>query len=489
MAGLLFALAAPPGVCDTAAREQTLRFPSEVAREDGYVEETPDPAYHHASAKAYERFRDLKYGVRIHWGLYSMLPDARESWTFLGMTNVQRQAYQQLYKTWDPRGFDAEAWMGFFERAGFRCFAITAKHHEGFSLWDTATRVRRRVNWTAPGGPAIEDCDLAYGVMDSPFRRDVIGELCDAARRHRIKIDLYFSHPDWYDADFRPFGFHPLQEQLTPEVREREKLGERTGVFPEPTPAERARMVARHREQLTELLTRYGKIDMLCLDFRLGPTVWPDLRETIRELRALQPDLMIRNRGIGNYGDYYTPERVVPEETSANAMPWMVIYPLGTNFSWERDGSKYKGAKWVVDNLVDSVAKGGNFMVGIGPDGSGRFHPTAIAQLEEVGAWLRANGECIFGTSARPGERWGQGESVRFTRSHDRRFLYAVLLSPPGTRVVLDDVSPQRGSRISLLGGPDALPWRINEGRLEIDFPPAAAASLAYALKVEAPGS
>ncbi|RPI28024.1 MAG: hypothetical protein EHM61_06510 [Acidobacteria bacterium] len=334
-------------------RERTLRFPQDVAKGNSYVEEIPDADYRHASEAAYRQFRAMKYGVRIHWGLYSMLPAARESWTFLGLSDSDRQAYLDSYRKWNPEGFDAEEWMKFLERAGFRCFTITTKHHEGFSLWDTKTKVHRRPNYGTPGSPVIEECALAYSVAETPFKRDIIRELCTAAHRHGIKIDLYFSHSDWYDADFRPFGRHPLQTPGSSDIKTvEERQGRPAVLFPEPTPEDRARMMARHHEQLRELLTNYGKIDMLCLDIQLGAKLWPQLKQTIKELRRLQPDVMLRNRGIGNYGDYYTPERVVPGDKSASRMPWMVIYPLGTNFSWEGDGAKHKGAKWVVDNLV-----------------------------------------------------------------------------------------------------------------------------------------
>ena len=172
------------------------------------------PEYRHASAAAYEAFKDLKYGIRIHWGIYT-LARARgdrgpgESWVFLPLDYQKKEAYQQLYQQWNPTGFDADEWTKLFADNGMKMFAITAKHHEGFSLFDTKTRVKQRINWIAPGGPVIEDCDLAYSVMDTPFHRDIIKELCDAGHRHGLAIDLYYSHPDWYDADFRPYGFHP----------------------------------------------------------------------------------------------------------------------------------------------------------------------------------------------------------------------------------------------------------------------------------------
>jgi alpha-L-fucosidase len=245
-------------------------------------------------------------------------------------------------------------------------------------------------------------------------------------------------------------------------------------------------MMTREREQLRELLTHYGKIDMLCLDVRFGAETWPEERETVKELRRLQPQLMLRNRGIGNYGDYYTPERVVPGEASQSNMPWMVIYPLGTNFSWEGDAAKYKGAKWVVDNLVDSVAKGGNFMVGIGPDGNGRFHPTAIAQLEEVGAWLKVNGEGIFNTHARPGDGWKEGETVRMTAGDDGKSVYVFLLNRPNGPVTLRNVQPAAGSTVALLGSEAPIAWHATDGGTQFDFPASAPTSLAYVLKVTA---
>jgi alpha-L-fucosidase len=484
---MLFALltaVATDAAASDAAREKTLRFPEEVTKSNSYVEREPDAGYQHASAASYDAFRAMKFGVRIHWGLYSLLPAARESWTFLGLTDAERQKYLASSREWNPTGFDAEQWMAFFERAGFRCFAMTTKHHEGFSLWDTKTRVVRRATYA--NGPAIEPCNVAYSVMETPFHRDIIKELCDAAHRHDIKIDLYFSHSDWYDADFRPYGRHPLQYAGSSGIKSLEERQNRPAVLvAAPTAAERAHMIARHRAQLTELLSNYGKVDMMCLDISLGAEDWPELKTTIKQLRQIQPNVMLRNRGIGNYGDYYTPERVVPGEKAASPMPWMVIYPLGTNFSWEGEAAKYKGAKWVVDNLVDSVAKGGNFMVGIGPDGSGRFHPTAIAQLEEVGAWLKVNGEGIFNTHQRAGEGWKDGANVRLTESDDGRYVYAYFLQGPTGPATLHSVQVASGAKVMLLGHNEPLAWRSGADGITVDLPANLGSSLAYALKIE----
>lgn len=472
-------------VAEAPAGDEEIRLPVTDAHfgpVKDYVEAVPDPDYRHAPAAAVEAFKDIKYGVRIHWGLYSAAFDGGESWPFLDLPFARKQEYQQAYKTWNPRGFDAEEWMRLFKDNGLRLFAFTSKHHDGFSMFDTRTRVRRRVNWTAAGGPRIEDCELAYSITETPFGRDVVRELCDAAHRHDVKIDLYFSHPDWYDADFRPYGFSPI---TTPGATEHPELYGRAAVTqrardffftaPEPSAEEETRMMARHREQLVELLTRYGRIDLLCLDMWLGARVWPQLRDTVKLIRGLQPDVMLRARGIGNYGDYYTPEGFVPGSRENTAMPWFVIYPLGRSFSYEPEPARHKGGPWIIHNLVDAVAKGGAFMVGIGPDANGRFHPTAIENLKEAGAWLRVNGEAIYATRSREGDLWREGNNIRYTRSKDGRFVYAIALEWPGLRLTLEGVQPAPGSAVTMLGRTQPLAWTRAGNGVSIRLPKALA--------------
>ena len=442
-----------------------------------YIEDEPLPEYRWASDAAYEAFRDMKYGVRIHWGLYSVAGFTRESWPFLELSFQERARYNEMYRTWNPTGFDADSWTSLFAENGLRMFAFTTKHHEGFSMFDTRTRVKQRVRWDAPGGPQLENCDLAYSIMESPFKRDVVKELCDAGRKRGLRIALYFSHPDWYDADFRPYADHPVLvpsvATLDPRWNPQPPGSKRTTwTAPDPSPEQVARMMARHRAQLEELLTNYGEIHMLSLDQWLGPKVWPELRKTIMQLRSLQPDVMMRARGIGNYGDYYTPEGFVPGDKSNTETPWMVIYPLASGFSYDPDSSHYKGALWIVHNIVDTAAKGGNFQVGIGPDGTGRFHPVAIEQLKQVGSWLRVCGEGIYSTRPREAADWREGEAIRFTRTKDNRTVHCFALQWPGKSLVLRSVIPKPGSRITMFGYPEPMKWKFDSALgLKIDIP------------------
>jgi alpha-L-fucosidase len=195
------------------------------------------------------------------------------------------------------------------------------------------------------------------------------------------------------------------------------------------------------------------------------------LRETVQALRSLQPDVMLRARGIGSYGDYYTPEGFVPGSRENTDMPWFVIYPLGRSFSYEPEPARHKGGAWIVRNLVDAVAKGGAFMVGIGPDGNGRFHPTAIENLREAGTWLAVNGEAIYATRPRDADLWHEGDHVRYTRAKRGGVVYAIVDEWPGSVLRLEKVRARAGSAIRLLGRGEALAWTQDERALEVRLP------------------
>ena len=183
------------------------------------------------------------------------------------------------------------------------------------------------------------------------------------------------------------------------------------------------------------------------------------------EIRKIQPDVMLRDRGIGNYGDYYTPEAVIPGSKEETTKPWFCIYPLGTAFSYDPNPAKYKGTKWIVDSLVDTVAKGGGLMVGIGPNADGEFHPEAVRQIKEAGKWLAANGEAIYATRSRDGLLYAEGDTIRFTRTKDNRSIYAIVTEWPGRELVLKSIRPKKGTKITMLGSNAKFEWKFDSAR------------------------
>jgi len=418
--------------------------------------------YLHAGPEAIERYLDLKVGLRICMGMW----DARgydTSWEVVNRTKTPegRQAYFDLYKEYNPVDFNAEEWMDLLERGGLKYFTILTKHHDGFSMYDTKTRVKRRFNQMAPGGPAIEECDTAYSIMDTPFKRDIVKELCDAAHKRNIAIDLYFSNVDWYDADFRRGKYNPWDDPDYNRTTD---------------PAGYARQVHRHREQIRELLTNYGKIDMLCLDMNwelpeYKGIEWPDMLDTIRMIRALQPEVMVRKRGVGAYGDYQTPEGKVPDSIDAPElkMPWMAIRLIAKKWAFDPNPENYRTPPAILEELIDCCSKGGNLMLTTGPTGKGTWRPEVVEILEYMGDWLKVNGEAIYKT--RPFAVIREGKKIRFTRSKDNKYVYAISLQWPGKTFTLKSVTPQPGSQIYMLGTKKPLAWRIADNSLVIEIP------------------
>jgi alpha-L-fucosidase len=456
--------APPPGKLTSAAEEKRLQ-----GRYANYRE--VDPGYRHAGEAALDRWMDWKWGLRIHWGLYCMF-DGQESWIINDHIKDKewQRNYYVSYQQFNPTGFDADEWMQVMKRAGMKYFSFTSKHHEGFCMWPTKT-LQKGFRKTDDG--RYEDVMDHYSIAETPYKKDIVGALIKAGRAHGLGVSLYYSHIDWHDWDFgwdnRNFSYDP---KLTKES----------------DPKRWAAFIQKERDQITELLTSYGPLDTLCLDGGWPSAAQKDANEVAKLTRALQPNIMLRNRGIGDYGDYETPEATIPENPNDIKRPWQVIYPCGTGFSYKKHDT-YKSKEWVLESLIDICSKGGNFQVGFGPDPNGKWPQEMIERVSYVGDWLKVNGEAIFAT--RPYVRYREGRDLRFTRTKDKKYLYVISLQWPGETLATKLVRAKPGTAIRMLGVDQDLKWTQNQEQGLIIRIPAALAekkpcAQAYAFKIEA---
>lgn len=365
--------------------------------EEPVLQETP------AQKEARLRWwRQARFGMFIHWGPVSLT--GREiSWSRAnsnplcpnkGPTPVE--VYDNLYRQFNPTNFDARQWVQVAKDAGMKYIVLTAKHCDGFCLWHTQ----------------VSD----YHIGSSPFRRDVCAELAATARRAGLRIGWYYSPMDWRDPDCRT---------------------ERNAAY-----------VQRMQTHLHELLTRYGRIDLLWFDWDGGTIPW-DQENTYRLVRACQPRIIINNRldslpgaraadrYLGPNADYLTPEQTVGAYDDQH--PWESCMTLGTQWAWKPD-DRIKSVAEVVHLLVNCAGGDGNLLLNVGPMPDGRIEPRQAEVLRGVGAWLKRQGSSIYGTRGGP---WKPGRYGASTRKGNTVFVHvlhwqdeALRLPPLGVKIL-----------------------------------------------------
>jgi alpha-L-fucosidase len=330
----------------------------------------PDPAKEARLAW----FREAKYGLFIHWGLYAIPAGEWKGQAVPGIgewimhrARIPVREYEALAKQWNPVEFDAEAWVRLARDAGMKYVVITSKHHDGFALFRSKAS--------------------PFNVFDAtPFRRDILQELAAACARAKMPLGFYYSQAqDWHEPngagnewDFGPDERKDFDRYL------REKA--------EP--------------QVRELLTRYGPVALVWFDTPRLMT--PERAQRFTELvRSLQPQCLIDGR-LGAAGDYVsTGDNVIPSKVGDEA--WETPATINHTWGYKKDDDDWKSPGDVTFKLVDIVSKGGNYLLNVGPMANGVIPAPSQDVLRTVGRWLKTNGEAVYGAGPTPfGEELGE---------------------------------------------------------------------------------
>ena len=454
---------------------------------------------HATKAPALAAFNEAKFGMFIHWGLYSLPggvwkgermedggvgPGVAE-WV-MRRKSIPRDEYAQLAEAFNPVGFDADEWAQLAADAGMRYMVITTKHHDGFALFESNVS--------------------AYNIVDAtPFKRDVVAELHGACERTGVRFGAYYSHTlDWYDG-----GDYGLQ------YAEKNGDGTPTCIVKavndwDPSPRKfDDYMQNKSVAQVTELAQRYPDLFLVWFDgaghipaeisHALYEAIYEHAPQALVNSRISKDDLPDKVCDYQSAGDNHVP---TPDEIESTH--WETCGTTNNSWGFKSYDQDWKCALEVLSWLVDVVSRGGNYLLNVGPDGNGKIPAACVAILRDVGAWMRVNGEAIYGSRAwtvsregptqvartGTGNRAQAGFSTAFTAqdfwfTSKGKTVYAIGLAQPADRQVLvRSLADVTVAAVRMLGSEDAVDWEQTPDGLRVRLP-SFLSKLGYALAIK----
>lgn len=425
-----------------------------------------------------QTWEDWKFGVLIHWGAYAQWGIV-ESWSLCPEDEgwcERRGPYAQNYfeykkayenirtKEFNPTNFNPDKWAAAFKDAGMEYGVFTTKHHDGFCMFDTKYTDYK-----------ITD---SKSIFSSNPRSNVVKEVFNAFRNNGMGVGAYFSKPDWHHENYWYPYFPPTDRNVNYDPK---KYPERWKAYQDFT-----------YNQIEELMTGYGKLDVLWLDggwvrpansLNTETREWLGRSQYVQDVnmpriaamaRQHQPGLLVVDRSVHTeFENYRTPEQQVPAKLLD--YPWESCITLGPGWYSSGPGEKYKTVKETIHLLVNIVSKGGNLLLGIGPDKTGDLMPEVYDRLKKIGKWMRVNGEGIYGSV--PNELYESGD-WRFTKNRKTQVAYAFYLpkddQPLTGKLLIPEIEAKPKSKIYLLGYKQPIKWQKVDGGIQLTIPKAA---------------
>jgi len=353
-------------------------------------------------------FVDGRFGMFIHWGLYAL--PARHEWV-KHHERISDADYQKYFDRFDPDLYEPKIWAKAAKEAGMKYFVITTKHHDGFCLFDSA--------------------HTDYKSTNTPCGKDLIRPMVEAFRAEGLRVGFYHSLIDWHHPDFGVDSMHPQRDN----EEEKAKNANR----------DISRYTKYLHAQVRELLTNYGKIDYLFFDFSYaekGRKEW-DSANLLKLCRELQPDIIINDRldmedEPGGW-DFKTPEQFMmnawPTKDGKEVL-WETCQTFSGSWGYHRDEATWKSVDQLLFLLIDTVSKGGNLLLNVGPTARGEFDDRALAALSGMGEWMKRHSRSIYGCTQAPKE-FATPADCRLTYNPDRNRLYVHILHWPIEDLIL----------------------------------------------------
>jgi alpha-L-fucosidase len=425
-AGYLLLIVAAVSLCTTGCAVKSAGNPSSIANVDPYADETP--AQRDARM---EWWRDARFGMFIHWGVYSVPAGTYQGKQIGGIGEwimnrgkIPCTEYQKYAAEFNPIKYDADEWVRLAKEAGMKYIVITSKHHDGFAMFNS-----KASDWNI--------------VKATPYKHDPLKDLAAACKKHGVKLGFYYSQAqDWNHPGGSASGGHWDKAQ-------------------DGSMDDYIRKVA--VPQVREILTNYGPIAVLWWDTPTGMN--KERAEMLLPLLKLQPGIIHNNRLGGGYsGDIETPEQYIPP-TGIPGKDWEVCMTINGTWGYKSYDNNWKSTESLVRNLVDIASKGGNYLLNVGPTSEGLIPEPSIERLKEMGAWMKVNGQAIYGTTASPFKRLAWGRCTKKVTADGATLYLHVFDWPKDGKLIVPGLKNAvfsaellaDGSRLESISGPDGV--------------------------------